>query len=143
MLQEVVAWIREYLAWIVVSLAAGTLLAMKRGHSTLRAWVLVLFKSLLVGLFVMLAVRETDLAFGWQLLLAAFIVMGGDALLVVIDAFWTRVAADPLGFARAVVHFVFHRRIVIERGERPPAPPEPPEFLLDDKERDEKEEKGS
>jgi hypothetical protein len=117
LLQEALDWLRSAIGWIVISLAAGTLFALRRGAHGLRGWLAVLVKSCLVGTLAGPVIEGTSWAPGWQAVAIAAIAFGADTVLYLLDRFWSDAARDPAGTARAAVRWFAGRAIPPERTE--------------------------
>lgn len=114
-LHALLVWLRDAFVWIVTSLAAGTLFAMRRKIVGFGAWVAVLFKSVIVGLLAVPVVAGTDLPPEWKTTIVASIAFGSDTLLILLDKFWETVARDPAGVGRSIL------RWLVGRGGIPPS----------------------
>lgn len=108
-LHDIGTWLYASIGWVVISLSAGTLLALHRGASGTKAWMAVLIKSLLVGLLVAQVVPSTELAFGVQVVLVASFSFGADAILALLDRFWQTAASNPSGTGRTVIRWLAGR----------------------------------
>lgn len=102
-------WLREAFGWIVVSLSAGTLFAMRRGKVGFSAWVATLVKSLGVGMLVVPALLDVDWPPGYKVLAVAAIAYGADAVLYMLDSFWESAAKNPAGFGRSAIRWLAGR----------------------------------
>jgi hypothetical protein len=123
--QEVVEWLRGALGWIVISLAAGTLFALRRGATGLRSWVAVLAKSCIVGVLAGPVIQGTEWQPGWQAVAIAAIAFGADTVLYLADRFWSAAARDPAGTARAVLRWFAGRGVDLHEAPRQPPTPMP------------------
>lgn len=115
-IHDLVIWLREALAWIVLAIAGGTLFALKRGATTIQTWVGVLIKSTIVGFLASRVIINTQWDSGWQWVAVATIAFGADAIIYMVDVIWTRLANDPIGTVRTVINWIASKKIVISNG---------------------------